>query len=89
MTQTTDFKPPPAVSTEASVSDRRRPGRVNNVSPELIPLLRSQPAEPASDAPPQFGDHDQLGAVRGIAIGAALSAPLWVGIALLGRWILS
>jgi hypothetical protein len=70
--------------------ERRRPGRPAEVSPELLPLLRYQPtpegldvAEPwptwASVAEPRNG-RDPLRAVRGIAVGVVLTAPIWVGL---------
>lgn len=43
---------------EVYLTDRRRPGRPEHVSPELIPLLRGQyehPLPPQPDAPPAPG----------------------------------
>lgn len=72
-------------STPADITGRRRPGRSDQVSPHLIPLLRSPatadiPMPPSGelDTPP-FGD--DLMPVRGIIFGLALSVPLWAGIA--------
>ena len=75
----------------ARVKDRRRPGRPEQVSPHLIPLLRN-PA-PADLRPPQSGEasarpvKENLAAMKGIVAAVALSAPLWVGIAALA-WVL-
>ncbi len=73
------------VSPPAEIKSRRRPGRNDQASPHLIPLLRS-PA--TADIPmPPFGEldtpplGDDLAPVRGIIFGLALSVPLWAGIA--------
>jgi hypothetical protein len=58
---------PPA---QAASSDRRRPGRIGNVSPALIPLLR------ATTVP----DDDGLAPARGIMVGLLLSMVLWATI---------
>lgn len=55
--------------------DRRRSGRINDVSPELIPLLRGTSTD--QDAK----DPDQLSASRSIAVWVLISVALW---ALLG-----
>jgi hypothetical protein len=72
--------------------DRRRPGRVQNVSPELIPLLRNTLPE-VPDASPLLFDvfgveteadrsvqigGNPLGAATGILLALALSVPLWL-----------
>jgi hypothetical protein len=53
--------------------DRRRPGRLDQISADLIPLLRTETAQyvDASDA---------LDPARGIAVGLLLSALLWAGL---------
>ncbi len=56
--------------------DRRRPGRIANLSPELIPLLRGELPDPDQ----QFGNPDQLHGARGIAAGVAIGATLWAAI---------
>jgi hypothetical protein len=71
----------------AAVADRRRPGRLAQVNPELLPLLRGEPV-PAPELI-QFGDPDQLRGVRGLPLAIAVSAALWAGIAYAGRLILS
>ena len=85
MTQVTEVEAPPATQTTVETSDRRRPGRLENVSPTLIPILRS--SEPAVEI--EFDEVDQAAAVRGLAFGVLLSAPIWVAIAYLGMWFLS
>jgi len=71
-----------------AAKDRRRPGRLSRVSPELVPLLRGD-AVPTPQPELQFGDPDQLQGVRGIPLAIALSAALWAGIAYAGHVILS
>lgn len=89
MTVTTEVK----TTTEAAATDRRRPGRLDQVSPSLIPILRTgdQPGELPVDPNEsiEFEEPDQIAGARGIFFGVAISAPLWVGIAYLGRWILT
>lgn len=71
-------------------ADRRRPGRNNQVSPPLIPLLRN-PATPdipvllpgKVDAPPS---RDDLAPVKGIIFPLALSVPLWIWVSALIVW---
>ncbi len=77
----------PAVA-EAAASDRRRPGRLKQVSPELIPILRTAESAPTLEEDMALED-DQLAGMRGVAFGLALSVPLWVGIAYVGRWLLT
>ena len=89
MTETTNLDPAAETAPDGSLlTDRRRPGRVENVNPSLVPLLRGQATSGEPDSKTQFGDPDQLGATRGIALGVVLSLPLWTGILLLGRWAL-
>jgi hypothetical protein len=57
---------------------RRRPGRVENASPHLIPLLRQQPV--VSIEPDFDGYDDDLRPFRGIMLGLLLSAFLWAFI---------
>lgn len=55
--------------------ERRRPGRAESVSPELVGLLRHTP-----DQPDLFADTDHpLRAPTGIAVGVAISLLLWTG----------
>lgn len=58
------------------LAERRRPGRLETVSPELVPLLRGT----ANPPPPiEFSDRseDQLDPLRGLAVGLLISAGLW------------
>lgn len=71
------------------VADRRRPGRLEQVSSELVPILRGQIPDPAPAEPLQFDQPDQLAAARGLAVGVLLSAPLWICVAYIARWVLS
>jgi hypothetical protein len=59
-------------------SDRRRPGRLKQISTDLIPLLRTEAAQYVDPA-------DSLAPARGIAGGLLLSALLWalVGLAVI------
>lgn len=83
MTEVTEVETAPVTQTGVDVTDRRRPGRIKNVNPALLPILRS--AEPQID--PE--DSDQSSAIRGLAFGLLLSAPIWAAIAYLGTWFLS
>ena len=85
MTVTTEVK----TSTEAAVTDRRRPGRIEQVNPSLIPILRTGEHPPHVNEPIEFDERDQVAGARGLFFGVTLSAPLWVGIAYVGRWLLS
>ncbi len=61
--------------------ERRRPGRVENINPVLLPLLRR--ADPETDR-----DHDDRRPTTGMAVALILSAPIWVIISLAVRyWI--
>ncbi len=55
------------------VQDRRRPGRVAQVSPALIPLLRD---------PAHYVDTDPLTPARGVMVALLVSVPLWTLIGL-------
>ena len=72
-----DLHDPPIVKVTASTLrvERRRPGRIESVSPVLLPLLRDG-AAPS----PDHGERRQydLAPVVGIAIGVLISAPIWV-----------
>jgi hypothetical protein len=54
--------------------DRRRPGRADGVSPELIPLLRGTPVADAKSPYPDDDDPDQLASARGVVIWVLISA---------------
>ena len=85
MIEVTEAEAASATQTTVDATDRRRPGRLENVSPVLIPILRN--SEPMITI--EFDEVDQAAAVRGLAFGVMLSAPIWVVIAYLGRWFLS
>jgi hypothetical protein len=64
-------------------SDRRRPGRQNDVNPALIPLLRGD----VDNEGPSLGeneDPDPIAALRGIVLATPIAIILWilVGIAI-------
>ena len=53
-------------------NERRRPGRIENISPHLIPLLR----HPTGFVEPVPAE-DNLRLPKGIAVGVLLAIPLW------------
>ena len=57
----------------AAAPDRRRAGRLDDVSPALIPLLRGDSSDQLCDYPIDK-EPDQLGAFRGIIIWTLISA---------------
>lgn len=70
--------------------DRRRPGRLANVSPHLIPLLR---AEERAKLPPleEVSDHPSgrsLDTGPGVALGIGLGALLWAML-IAGGWTIA
>lgn len=76
----------------ADIKGRRRPGRIDQLSPHLIPLLRDPSTAdiPALlpgkvDLPPL---QDDLVPVKGILFSLALSIPLWASIAMIVRAVL-
>ncbi len=78
------IKPDPVRAPAAAPKDRRRPDRSDQVSPNLLPLLRSAPV---TETPPAVGGSedmapfdDALAPAKGIAVGLALSVPLWAAI---------
>ena len=72
--------PVPAVS--AASKDRRRPGRPDQASPHLIPLLRTTEIEAAaaSGMEDELPFEDALAPAKGIAVGLLLSVPVWAAI---------
>ena len=62
--------------------DRRRPGRVEQVSPAIIPLLRDPARCVDTDQ-----DTDPLAPARGVVFGLLLSVALWALIGL-GVWLI-
>ncbi len=72
----------------ATLVDRRRPGRLTAVHPNLLPLLRAEerarlPGLPAEAA--HHGGDRWLGAEGGLVVGVGLGSLLWVGIVAAGR----
>lgn len=84
MTLTTDITTP----AEAAQTDRRRPGRIEQVNPSLLPMLRTDEL-PTLDDTIEFDEPDQVSAARGVFVGVAISAPVWIAIISIGRWLLS
>lgn len=83
MTNVTELETNSDAQAVAAAKDRRRPGRLDDVNPELIPILRG--AEPVIE----FEEVDQTAALRGLVAGVLFSAPIWVAIAYFGSWLLS
>lgn len=76
-------KPARAPAIAAAPKDRRRPGRPDQVSANLVPLLRASPmieAAAAFERADGPGIEDALTPARGIAVGLVLSVPLWAVI---------
>lgn len=81
----TELKPESAATL---VTDRRRPGRLAKVNTDLLPILRGEEAVELPDVPVDFPEDDQLSAARGMMFGVVISAPFWIGLAFLWRWLL-
>ena len=75
--------------TDDTLSGRRRPGRANNVSLGLIPLLRGTAPDGPDLLPELDEESDQLAAARGLVVGGLLSLALWLAICclLIGLWM--
>lgn len=75
-----DLARAPAAS--AAPKDRRRPGRPEEVSSHLVPLLRTSSVVEAAAAFDMADGMpgDALAPAKGIAVGLALSVPLWAVI---------
>ena len=73
-----------------AVPDQRRPGRLDRVSPALIPLLRD-PAQcldaASSVGTASYDDSDPRAPARGIVVALFLSVPLWALFGL-GIWFI-
>ena len=76
-----------SVTYASAIPDQRRPVRIEQVSPTLIPLLRG--AAQDVDTDPDIDYTTDLAAARGIAVATCLSVPLWALIGLAGWWIWS
>lgn len=83
MTDVTELESTSEALAAAAVKDRRRPGRLDDVNAELIPILRG--AEPIIE----FEEIDQTAALRGLVAGVIFSAPIWIAIAYFGSWLMS
>lgn len=84
-----DDRPP----LDATLTDRRRQGRVDYQDAQLIALLRDQPKKtnPASaevDAVPNVRWTDELSLARGILIGVPIGTAIWA-IIVFAIWCLS
>ena len=66
--------------------DRRRPGRRDDVHPELIPVLRTT-GNGVFLPPEDLDDADPLATSRGISLGVIISAVVWTLIGL-AAWFL-
>ncbi len=79
------------VSTPVKIKGRRRPGRNDQVSPHLIPLLRNPATADIPAPPPVKSDRPHLderfALARDIGFGLMLSAPLWALIGAIA-WML-
>lgn len=71
-----------------SQKERRRPGRMDRVSNELIPLLRSSGALNLADDADALGpitltfdadETDDLRGMKGVMLGAAVGLAFWLG----------
>ena len=89
-----DAKEPCPVATPdaPAAADRRRPGRPESVSPELIPLLRNAasveiPEQDAHLDAPRDNHRDDMGPARGLAVALLIVAPFWCAV--LGLWWLA
>ena len=71
---------------DATLEDRRRPGRVDYQNAHMIPLLRGEPpnadtATAEADAASKvWWTTDDLAVAHGVIIGAALGTAIWAGI---------
>ena len=73
----------------ATIVDRRRPGRLAEVSPQLLPLLRAEERAKLTtlDEALEISDR-QLDTGPGIALGLGLGALLWTAL-IVGGWSLA
>jgi hypothetical protein len=72
-----------AVAAPSVVQDRRRAGRVQQVSPTLIPLLRDSDLCVDIDLDE---DSNPLGPARGVMVACLVSVPFW-GLIAIGCWL--
>lgn len=78
---------PAEAAIPAAPNDRRRPGRIDNINPNLLPLLRNP-------APPESADADLVGLpcddlkpAKGIVAAILIALPFWILVALGGWWV--
>ena len=74
---------PDLVPVLSASKDRRRPGRTDHASPQLIPLLRTSEIEATAGTPgtaEELPFEDALAPAKGIAVGLLLSVPMWAAI---------
>lgn len=69
--------------TAETAPDRRRPRRLKDASPDLIPLLRNPTGIeiPPDEALAPELPRDELGAAKGIVVGLLLVIPFWLLVA--------
>ena len=72
---------------QREINDRRRPGRADDVNPNLVPLLRGEAAPDllVSDEIDTSYSLEHSTPMVGIAVGLAMSIPLW-GVLGLVAW---
>lgn len=79
-----------------TLTDRRRPGRVDFQNPHLVGLLRDAdrvplPAEPAEEPADSgfdaYEDEDPLRPARGVLLGIVIASGMW-GAGALAVWML-
>jgi hypothetical protein len=75
------------VTVPVVLEDRRRPGRVDDASPELIDLLRGSGGGGLL-SPLDNDDTSPLSASRGIKVAIMLSASIWALAIVLTVWLL-
>lgn len=72
---------PPSDAATIAAEDRRRPNRLNRVSPHLISLLRRSTspntATPLLDNVDVPASGHELAIARGFGLGLLLSVPIW------------
>jgi hypothetical protein len=82
---TPEVAPAEASTPVGTPSDRRRPGRLEQVSPTLVPLFRGAAQNVHIDLDIDYTA--PLAAARGIALGTCLAVPLWALIGVAG-WLI-
>jgi hypothetical protein len=75
------------VAAPVVLADRRRPGRRDDVSPELINLLRESGGGEFL-SPAENDDTSPLSASRGIKVAIMLSVPIWALALVFAIWLL-